>query len=74
MGLDLSALGNYTLEQGAELVNKAVALGRTMKYVSIQPGNKSAMIVDTVSSTIAVQAAATGWNSSGTTTMTKHPD
>ena len=70
-GLDLSALGAYTEEHGPSLVNKAVAQSRTLKYVSIQQGVKSAMIVDTVSSTIAVQAAASGWNSSGTTAIAK---
>ena len=68
---DVSALGNYT-EEPAELIAKAVAGARTMEYVTIQTGIKSAETINLVDSTVTFQAGGScGFNAAGDDTITQ---
>lgn len=71
MALDFSALSNYTNEVGAPMVNKMIAEGQTFKYVTIQPGIKTAQKINLNSTNLTVVAGSCGWSSAGSATTTQ---
>lgn len=70
MSFDVSALSTYT-DQTGEIIRKAVAGARTLKYIRIEPGIQSAKDIHTLSSTLYAQASNCGFNASGSTVLGK---
>jgi hypothetical protein len=68
---DVSALSNYT-EEPAELIRNAVTKARTMEYVTIQTGIKSAETINYIGGGVTFQAGGTcGFNASGDRTISQ---
>jgi hypothetical protein len=72
MAYVVSALGSYTEENAKELIYKQIASGDTAKYMTVQPGIKSAETINIVSTTAVWQAGgACGFTASGDTTYSQ---
>lgn len=68
---DVSALSNYT-EEPAELIRNSVTAARTMEYVTIQTGIKSAETINYIGGGVTFQAGGScGFNASGTQTISQ---
>ena len=69
MALDLASMTKYTDEMSSALIKEAILTGRTVDMVTVQGGVKHSATVNRLSSALALQAGACGWNASGTTTL-----
>lgn len=69
MSFDVSALSAYVKENASNIVTRSLVGLRANKYVTVQPGIKSAENVNTIVTDAVIQAGACGWSPSGTTTL-----
>jgi len=71
MSFNVSGLSTYTDEVSGELIAKAVLVGNTVDRVSIQPGIKGSQTLNLLDNTLVLQAAACGFNTSGSVNLTQ---
>lgn len=71
MALDVNGLTAYVDENKMALIKKAILGGRTLKYISVQPGIKSSATINIINSDLVAQAGACGFNDDGTTDLTQ---
>lgn len=71
MALDLTSLTKWTDENKMELISQAILKGRTVDLANVQGGIKHAATINKLSTTLAAQAGACGWNADGTTAITQ---
>lgn len=69
MSLNTTALSAYTNENAMDLIKESVLKGRTIDLVTVQGGIKSSATINRLSSTLAGQAGACGWNANSSTTL-----
>lgn len=68
---DVDAISGYTDQEGGLLLTESMVGATTPQYSNIRTGIKGTQQINLLSSTIAVQDGACGWNQSGTTAYTK---
>lgn len=71
MALDLNNLTKYVDQISGKLIRQILLEGVTAKHVTVQPTVKYSEAINLLSNTIYLQAGTSGWNASGTTTLTQ---
>lgn len=71
MSLNVAGLTSYTDENKMDLIKKSILKGRTVDYITVQPGIKSSAAINIIDSTLVAQAGACGFSNSGTTALTQ---
>ena len=71
MSFDVSTLTRYVDQEKMALIKRSVLGGRTLKYITVQPGIKSTATINIINSDLVAQLGACGWNPEGTTQLTQ---
>lgn len=71
MSFDASALTDFVKENAAQIIVRSLMGMNTAKYVTVQPGVKSAMALTQLDPDGTLQDGSCGWTPTGTTTLTQ---
>jgi hypothetical protein len=69
MALDLTGLSTYTDETSGDLIKRSVMKGRTIDYISMVAGIKSAQTINTINNEVNIQAGGCSNPASGDTVL-----
>lgn len=71
MAFDLNGLAAYTDEHSLPLIKRTVLGGKTLQYISVQPGVQSSTAINIIDTDLVIAAGSCGFNAQGTTSLSQ---